>query len=614
MTPYFTDANGKAVETPFGDTTLDKAPAGVGVSGVAGVVSLQLSRPGWTSPVVKLGKSPYFIANNFKANTYTLAVTVGGKTTKYMFNVTAPTQPNTPPVQNPPVEQPPAPQTGADPRTAYPVSLPYSPLPQDAQGWTILNASVDSRIIYVAPSGSDANAGTLSKPVKTLAKAMSQLRSGYPDQILLQRGGDYSTGNPIQWKASGRSPSEPCVLGSYGTGARPILDRMYTVATQNVSNVAIVGLHLYAKQRDWTASGFDLAKVQDNQYGLEWAAAGSGNLLEDCRVSYWWYNIYLHGGQFVLRRNVIDHAWTKSGEKAQGIYISGGGARSNGPAHTIEENIIYHNGWADFKDGKPPKGNATGVWMFSHGIYCSQETGPILYRSNIVAMNANNGINGRSGGVLEDNLFIDNSTAGYVGRIQRTADKDKECWMRRNVAVNCEHGNGFGLETPFWSAGRVEDNLIAHHGTNCANGWGLFIDPSRDPINDPYIKGDAVEGPKSSLISVVGNILSGAGYIRVWAGSAMTIHAANNFCDDPSGVVYQGSTPKPDLLKGVGWNNTAKFPDPSRDVSQYNAKVLFRATDFRDFCAEAAKQEKANWNPQYGAASVNEWVRAGFGK
>lgn len=123
MTGIFTDAKGNKISA-LGNVTLDHAPAGVGVEGVSGTVTLNLSRPGWsTSKTLKA--PPYFIANTFKANTYTLAVTVGGKTTKFPFTVSAaspvPSQPNTQPT--PPVVQPPAPSKTSNTIAAADVAI-----------------------------------------------------------------------------------------------------------------------------------------------------------------------------------------------------------------------------------------------------------------------------------------------------------------------------------------------------------------------------------------------------------------------------------------------------------------------------------------------------------
>jgi hypothetical protein len=57
----------------------------------------------------------------------------------------------------------------------------------DSNGWVVFSQSADTKVIYVsASSGSDINSGTsTASPVKTLARGVSLLRSGYPDWLLL---------------------------------------------------------------------------------------------------------------------------------------------------------------------------------------------------------------------------------------------------------------------------------------------------------------------------------------------------------------------------------------------------------------------------------------------
>src|SRR4051812_24053122 len=81
-----------------------------------------------------------------------------------------------------------------------------------------------SRIVYVSSSsGSDSNSGlSSSSPVKSFAKAKSLIRDGKPDQMLL-KAGDVFTSGIGPWKTSGPSASQKQVIGSYGSGARPLI-------------------------------------------------------------------------------------------------------------------------------------------------------------------------------------------------------------------------------------------------------------------------------------------------------------------------------------------------------------------------------------------------------
>ena len=70
------------------------------------------------------------------------------------------------------------------------------PVPIADRGWTEISTSADSRLVFVSSSsGSDTNSGLDElSPVKTIAKAFSIVRDGYPDHVLLKRGDTFTEG------------------------------------------------------------------------------------------------------------------------------------------------------------------------------------------------------------------------------------------------------------------------------------------------------------------------------------------------------------------------------------------------------------------------------------
>jgi hypothetical protein len=128
----------------------------------------------------------------------------------------------------------------------------------DAGGWTVITPPSDARVIYVSSSsGDDASNGlSAGAAVRTLAKAASLVRNGSGDEMLLRRGDTWheSLGT---WTKSGRSASEPIVIGAYGTGARPTVatgsGRALVTGTntyRTVNHLAIMGIRFYADARD----------------------------------------------------------------------------------------------------------------------------------------------------------------------------------------------------------------------------------------------------------------------------------------------------------------------------------------------------------------------------
>ena len=296
-------------------------------------------------------------------------------------------------------------------------------LPIDSKGWSILSRSSDSRVIYCSHSqGSDSNNGlSESAPVKTLNKAFSLVRKGYPDHVYLKRGDVWTdqTFNALG-NRSGRSGNERIVVSYYGSGARPLIktNNVQVMNNKNLYHVAIVGIEFY----NYTANPRDNNFVNVGAEGkirgaLQFVGVRVSNLLvEDCKFSFYRYHVDLFnknlgiGNAFInidLRRNIFLNAYQRGStygeKKSQGIFISH-------TAHLlIEENFFDHNGWYDgFADTKPNK--------YNHNIYLSKDNkGPIVVRGNVLSRASAHGLQLRSGGTAEYNAFIGNSVGMNIG-------------------------------------------------------------------------------------------------------------------------------------------------------------------------------------------------------
>lgn len=85
-------------------------------------------------------------------------------------------------------------------------------------------AGVTHRLIYVDPAaGNDGNSGLAENaPVATMAAAYALWREGTADWILIKRGTTVSVPSTLGLRR-GTSEAYPCGIGTYGTGARPVL-------------------------------------------------------------------------------------------------------------------------------------------------------------------------------------------------------------------------------------------------------------------------------------------------------------------------------------------------------------------------------------------------------
>ncbi|MEO6710695.1 MAG: hypothetical protein ABIP42_14030, partial [Planctomycetota bacterium] len=124
-------------------------------------------------------------------------------------------------------------------------------------GWTRFQASVDTRKVFVSnTSGNDQNDGLSPATAKrSLAAGKALMRQGYPDWMLLERGSVWheSLG---QWTASGRSPTEPMLVATYGSSPlRALLETGTECGIRTnggngspatIDDFAVVGLHFHA--------------------------------------------------------------------------------------------------------------------------------------------------------------------------------------------------------------------------------------------------------------------------------------------------------------------------------------------------------------------------------
>lgn len=120
---------------------------------------------------------------------------------------------------------------------------------------------------YVSTTGSDSNAGTLSSPFKTIAKAATVVKAG---ETIYVRGGTYSLIASITLGKSGSSGAG-ITLMAY-PGEKPVLD--FSAQTLGGGNRGIVLTGSY-----WHVKGLDITGAGDNGMAV---SGGSNNIIELC--------------------------------------------------------------------------------------------------------------------------------------------------------------------------------------------------------------------------------------------------------------------------------------------------------------------------------------------
>jgi len=428
-------------------------------------------------------------------------------------------------------------------------------------GWTTLEASVDSRKIYVSNSeGDDSNDGLSPEfPKKTAEAGIELLRNNMPDWLLFKKGDSWPEIG--HWSISGRSNEELMVITSYGEGLnRPEFSKGISVFGNNktVSNVAFVGLSVAPKARNpKNPTNTDTVK------GILWLSGANNILFEDCYFQWTGLSFQDEGmgiNNITFRRTHFLDAYSVTGH-AQGIFLQG---VTN---FTLDECIFDHNGWAEELSEAEPT-------QFNHNIYYqygSDESFTI--KNSILSRGSSHGMQLRSGGRVENNLFMEN-------------------------AINILIGSGNTDNNIGGVTGWVIDNVILDASD---------IRPRQGHPNDPMLRGWALSFENLKEITVTGNIASNA--IGGFSSGLMTGMPGPHSGGDPNITMSKNITIG--YREGENHNHTTPFIDSSRNISTY-MNHLGLSGGLEEFMIEARKNQKGNWRIEFTAEKVNEYIREGF--
>ena len=530
-----------------------------------------------------------------------------------------------------------------EPRTFLSVS-------HDANGWTVVTPESDSRVIYVSSSGgSDGNTGrSADKPVKTLGKAQGLVRDGSADQMLLKRGDVWTNETFNGWWKSGRSEDEPIVIGAYGTGARPRLDTgaataFYAGSGENspIDNVFLIGLHFSAHTR-LPGSGFVSA---EGSAGIRLLAPTDNFLIEDSFIQGYRDNIILQDffgplTDVTIRRSIIADAYGNNSHAA-GLFAQGVDRL------TLEENLFDHNGWIEGVKG-------AGQTAFNHNVYMRADNTDVVVRGNVFSRASSHGLQARSGGVIENNLFIDNPIAmsfglvngspatagGVTGRVtgnvfagggESTIAGSVRGWALdlgntkpgagTTVSNNLFTGNTKGqFPAIVLTVGGNVENFSETAGINdltirdnVVYGWaeGMRLSPGLKPgvsgpsgLNGLVVKDNDFQHLGSE------SILHDVPFVKTaetWSG---------NRYDDPE-ITQQYYGVSFDKWRKdrepTAKQTKVKYDDASRTIPGYS-KSLGNGESEDAFLAALRKQSSQSWDTRLTAAAANAYMQKGFGE
>ncbi|MBL0913820.1 MAG: T9SS type A sorting domain-containing protein [Bacteroidia bacterium] len=517
-------------------------------------------------------------------------------------------------------------------------------------GWTQFSAGADTRILYVSDTdGNDATAQTYTagapevgadpfvpagavQPYKTINAARAQLRNGFPDWILLKKGDVFTDQHFGTLNISGKSATEPMLIGSYGTaGVRP---RVHTGAAHLVafsgaaSYIAISGL--YAEPH--TRTGADEPSAV---YILN--APFRSFLVEDCYFNRFSMQIvvqdysgspaYTHIG-FTARRNIIADGY-KTGGGGGGVYMH------RVDSILFEENLIDHNGW----NAGLPGAEASG---FSHNTYFQSSCAHLVFRNNIVSRASAVGIGARCGGRIENNLLLANPRNIFIGSF----DPGQINWPAEGVAGEVwnnvvlgaraeaafDAGNGITVD-------RVRNvdvyrNVVAHFTDTSTYNTAIGLDHI-DNVNlrkniiyrwgNNRISGFDMAGGiqfggnRAGTNRIDSNdiqLLNPQGYCVQTNGSfADLAFSANRYHNVTAAGDWFGAGDYAAWLSASGETGSVQeqvsYTDPERNIASYLA-TTGQSGSLPEFITLRRQMSRDHWDDRYTAPVVNTYIREGF--
>ncbi|WP_428737779.1 DUF5011 domain-containing protein [Sulfurimonas sp.] len=554
---------------------------------------------------------------------------------------------------------------------------------QDANGWSILTPSADSHILYVANDGNDTTAiiydandsnlgsdvfhptGTIY-PYATIEAAEEQMRTGYPDYMLLKRGDSWEPTTSI-WLTYGRSANERAVVGAYGdvNDERPLILNAGFVLNKS-GYLALLDIHANADERNPDSTnflGFDNIGNPNGIGGTLYNAYG-GFLIEGCWFEWFGGNsmqTYSFDGEgdpipvpdIIIRRNIINNNYSTAAH-SQGLF-------SSWTSMLLEENIFDHNGW--YKQGKDNNKSEGQATMFNHNTYFPESRNTI-FRNNIFLRPSSIGNKFTSNTTVDENIpnqirawniLVDNNlyVEGEIG-ISLGGNKDqddgprwKDIYVTNNVLQHLgrmhhtQRDLGWGLGINDWQGGLVKGNIFSSWGEDGAlNNYAIDVigDTSNVDITD----------------NIVYNLISSGTLIRFDGYDTITsFRFFNNELygvDDPyslrpgrllsysvnAGIgnlydnyLYSEVSDQTKWFSGQGENymsledyrtytndttslaQTRNYVDANRTIETYLDSLGYN-TDMESFVVELKKQSKSNWRSAFTSPIINNYIRSGF--
>lgn len=473
-------------------------------------------------------------------------------------------------------------------------------------GWTSFPLPSGARVYYASAAGTG-NGSTPSTP-GGLTAGLAGLRNGVGDQLLLKCGDTFNLSDQITLTKSANSTTSYMLIGSYGTGPRPVIitpsHGIYGGNNSGQHNgLAIVGLELHPASITQGSSGIVLLSTAGN--------AWDDVLIEDCYIHGYSTGIVaqvlVDGRVFErmkIRRSVIADNDNNGGGHAQGIFL--GGASD----WLIEECVIDNNARS--------KSN-----MFCHNLYCHEWSKKGKFLGNISSRACSHGGQQRPGGDAINNLFLQNPINFYQGANSLIAGNTVNKFQY-NVALDSRNINSvdvraLGYVLAGTGASVVSNNIAAYQRLGTANTIGFDLDGFHGSVsgNCVYDWSSTVtpvwgEGYKWESGTVVTSFSSNKGWM-VTGGRAVSDGGPSSYSAN-----WYYSTTSPALTWNGGSDPGANMANPGPklgNIGDYLDSInVARGSDpLLTFLTKARANSKLNWDVRFTASNTNTFIRGVFG-
>jgi len=463
-----------------------------------------------------------------------------------------------------------------------------------ADGFTEAPESADTIKIYVSSSeGNDSNDGRSPDfPVASLSRGESLVRSGFPDHLLFKRGDTWKDEHFGRFK-SGQSASSPIVVAPYGSdGDRPLFKISQHFINHNGQTrnyVWFMGLNVVAYRFDPDDPEFS---PTGSSSSLRFVGGGDDILLEDCRLQHVSINLQSIGSntyhRFVIRRCMVTDVY-RPGSSLTGSARASGAFIDGIEGLTIEDCVFDRNGWH-------PTVETAGANLLNHNLYL--QTGNngsgVVVRNNIITRGSSHGIQGRAGGLFENNFFARNAISLLLGSGGAPVSDGTPAFARNNVITE-----GQSMVKGVDACAAQHPDFEGESAFLCTPAlWGLHV--------VVYGNGD---------FQSTGNIVhSQAPDDLQWMGFFSNLNRSSLPVDD----MENGNVP---LLQenNIGWHwssgtegDNPSYPDPGRTLADYHEAITGQS-GFGAFMESVRNRPLQTWDQRFTASGINDFVREGFG-